>query len=99
VTIAQDASCLFAVLGEPGGGKSSLVAAFAREYMQKSREQGNVVIPHFVGAAPGSTNCRHTLERLSNELKLVIANHAVQAETPVNETQGTSAIACSAAQR
>lgn len=65
---------LFAVLGEPGGGKSSLVAAFAREYLLKSKEKGDVVIPHFVGAAPGSTNIRHTLERLCNELKLVVAS-------------------------
>ncbi len=87
----QDVPSLFAVLGEPGGGKSSLVAAFAREYIRKSKEQGNVVIPHFVGAAPGSTNCRHTLERLTSELKLVIATHAPQAaanETAVDDAKG-----------
>lgn len=86
----SDVPSLFAVLGEPGGGKSSLVAAFAREYIRKSKEQGNVVIPHFVGAAPGSTNCRHTLERLTSELKLVITTHAPQAaanETAVDDAK------------
>lgn len=76
----QDVPSLFAVLGEPGGGKSSLVAAFAREYMLKSKENGDVVIPHFVGAAPGSTNLRHVLERLCSELKLVIASSTVRSK-------------------
>jgi len=74
------------VLGEPGGGKSSLVAAFARECLLASKQSGNIVIPHFVGAAPGSTNCRHMLDRLCSELKLVIATH--EKEAPPTETNG-----------
>ncbi|KAH3757934.1 telomerase protein component 1 [Pelomyxa schiedti] len=56
------------VIGEPGGGKTSLVAAFAREYMSSRGERLCAVIPHFIGGAAGSTDIRRTLSRLCSEL-------------------------------
>ena len=53
------------VRGEPGSGKTSLVAAFTRKLMHA----GSVhVISHFVGATPGSTDIRHTLRRICTEI-------------------------------
>eukprot|EP01105_Mastigella_eilhardi_P008303 TRINITY_DN2021_c4_g2_i1.p1 TRINITY_DN2021_c4_g2~~TRINITY_DN2021_c4_g2_i1.p1 ORF type:complete len:1404 (-),score=366.79 TRINITY_DN2021_c4_g2_i1:51-4172(-) len=62
------------VVGEPGGGKTSLMAAFARE-MMRSQSDGNVfVLPHFIGGTAGSTDLRKTLERLDTELAQVLGH-------------------------
>ncbi len=47
-------------------GKTSLVAAFVKDFV--SNNPNHIVITHFIGAAPGSTNVRNTLTRLCNEL-------------------------------
>lgn len=56
-----------AVVGVPGSGKSALMGYFAKECIQRYRHR--VVIPHFVGGSPKSTNIRDTLWRLCSELK------------------------------
>ena len=58
-----DFSSPIIILGEPGSGKTSLVA-YSTKILKKS---GNVVY-HFVGAAPSSTSLRATLYRLIQEL-------------------------------
>jgi telomerase protein component 1 len=59
------------ILGEPGSGKTSLVAAFVSQYAANNSDC--FVIPHFIGAAPGSTNIRNTLVRFCKELKDLFA--------------------------
>ena len=84
--VEKDTSQPCVVIGEPGGGKSSLVAAFAREYIRKKaaaagRREGEPVVHdticHFVGAAPMSTNIRHTLDRLCKELRVFIGKYDI----------------------
>jgi telomerase protein component 1 len=58
------------IVGEPGAGKTSLVSSFALQ-MKASPEASSgecFVLPHFIGAAPGSTNIRNTLSRVVQEL-------------------------------
>eukprot|EP00727_Mastigamoeba_balamuthi_P007207 m51a1_g3106 putative telomerase protein component 1-like (1777) ;mRNA; r:128486-138813 len=55
------------VVGEPGGGKTSLMAAFCRSAQQREQREGRNVVAHFVGAAPGSTDIRRLLARLCGE--------------------------------
>lgn len=64
---------LLCLVGEPGSGKSALLARFLRELQQgtpsRPARPGNLVIPHFVGASARSTNVRQLLRRLCHELK------------------------------
>ncbi len=53
------------VTGNPGSGKSTLLAHFARSYAET--HPNSVVLPHFIGASPGSTDLRRTLLRLCKE--------------------------------
>ena len=54
--------------GAPGSGKSSLLAHLS-EHSALSARQSTVLIRHFVGVSPGSTDVRRTLRRLCHELK------------------------------
>jgi hypothetical protein len=47
-------------------GKTSLVAAFVKQFSTNYYDW--FVIPHFVGAAPGSTSIRDTIIRYCKEL-------------------------------
>lgn len=62
---------LVLVTGKAGCGKSAFMAAVAQEYSEKfsSRVPVNLVITHFIGAAPGSGNVSQLLTRLCHELK------------------------------
>lgn len=44
------------IIGTPGSGKSALMGCFSKQCMEKYREA--IVIPHFVGGTPKSTNIR-----------------------------------------
>ncbi|NLX98414.1 MAG: DUF4062 domain-containing protein [Rhodopirellula sp.] len=55
------------VSGPSGSGKSSAMARFVRGYADTNPDA--VVIPHFVGASPGSTNLRYMLRRFCLELQ------------------------------
>ncbi len=55
-------SNIIVITGEPGCGKSALMARFTEEFMQK--HPAVIVIPHFIGASPSSTSLRLMLKRL-----------------------------------
>jgi len=63
------APSVLAVTGEPGFGKSALLAKFCQEYAD--RHPGDILIPHFIGAGPGTTDLRRILRRLYHELARV----------------------------
>jgi WD40 repeat protein len=54
--------------GAPGSGKSALLAHLSRHSTLNS-QPSTLLIRHFVGASPGSTDIRRTLRRLCHELK------------------------------
>jgi hypothetical protein len=54
------------VVGEPGGGKTAMLAKFVLDHQAKRHD--HLVIPHFVGASAASTNVRQLLRRLWHEL-------------------------------
>ena len=54
------------ITGEPGCGKSALMARYSEEITHHHPDW--LIIPHFVGASPGSTNLRQTLRRLCTHL-------------------------------
>ena len=64
-------SKLVLVAGKPGCGKSAFMAAIAQDYSERfsSSVPVNVVISHFIGAAPGSGNILQLLTRLCHEMK------------------------------
>jgi len=54
------------ITGAPGSGKSTLMARFAQTYAQSHAQ--DLVLSHFIGAGPGSSDLRRTLVRLCREL-------------------------------
>ena len=63
---------LVLVCGKAGCGKSAFMAALAQEYTQQSHHSSvpvDLVISHFIGAAPGSSNVALLLTRICHELK------------------------------
>jgi hypothetical protein len=65
------------VVGEPGSGKSALLAHLYREYTAKHPD--HLVVPHFIGV--NATNVRELLRRLCHEL--AVATGAAE-EPPVD---------------
>ena len=63
--------------GAAGSGKSALLGKFCQDYREAHPQ--DLVIPHFVGASPGSTDVRRTLRRLCHEL---VTGAALTAEIP-----------------
>lgn len=55
------------VTGSSGSGKSAALARFVRDY--RHRQPQTLVIPHFVGASPRSTNLRDVLRRFCQVFK------------------------------
>ena len=55
------------VTGPSGSGKSAALARFVRDYQNKQTQ--TLVIPHFIGASPRSTNLRDMLRRFCQILK------------------------------
>jgi len=68
----SDEPPLLLISGEPGCGKSALMARFTEEALLKHPDW--LIIPHFVGASPSSTNLRQTLRRLCSHLNRAIGN-------------------------
>jgi len=58
---------ILAVTGAPGSGKSALLAECARQ--ARERFHGALVIPHFIGASPGSAILANTLRSVCETLK------------------------------
>lgn len=63
--------------GEPGSGKSALLSKFYQDY-QEAHPQ-DLVVPHFVGVSPSSTDVRRTLRRLCHEM---VIGAALSTEIP-----------------
>ena len=63
--------------GAAGSGKSALLGKFCQDY--RAAHPQDLVIPHFVGASPGSTDVRRTLRRLCHEL---VTGAGLTAEIP-----------------
>ena len=55
-------SNVLVITGEPGSGKSALMARFTEEVIH--RNPGWQIFPHFIGASPTSTSLRQTLRRI-----------------------------------
>ena len=57
---------IFVLTGDPGSGKSALLAKFTRDVA--SLYPSSFILPHFVGASTGSTDLRRTLRRLCHDI-------------------------------
>ena len=56
--------------GKPGSGKSAFMAALSQLYIESlTVKMNNLVIPHFIGAAPNSGNIAAILTRLCHDMK------------------------------
>ncbi len=53
---------IFVITGEPGSGKSTLMARFVEKFSEQQPSQ--LMIAHFIGASPTSTNLRLSLRRI-----------------------------------
>ena len=53
--------------GDPGSGKTALLAAWARQWRERHPDQ--LVVEHYVGASPDSTNWEQMLLRIMTALK------------------------------
>ena len=54
------------ITGEPGCGKSSLLANFSRQHAIDHKDA--FVLAHFIGVSPGSADIRQSLRRICSEL-------------------------------
>jgi WD40 repeat protein len=63
---SDDEPRIMLITGEPGCGKSALMARFAEKSIHKHPDW--LIIPHFVGASPASTAIRRTLRRLCAQI-------------------------------
>ena len=63
--------------GAAGSGKSALLGRLCQDF--RAAHPQDLVIPHFVGASPGSTDVRRTLRRLCHEL---VTGAGLTAEIP-----------------
>lgn len=63
---SDDETPTMVITGEPGSGKSALMGRFTEEALHKHPDR--LIISHFVGASPTSTNLRQTLKRFCSQL-------------------------------
>src|SRR5205823_2477230 len=63
----SDATVACLVTGASGSGKSASLARFVMDYERAHPEA--LVVPHFIGASPRSTNLREMLRRFCQVLK------------------------------
>ena len=69
-TCANGYICL---TGTSGSGKSAILSYLSKNISLNS-QTSTILIRHFVGASPGSTNIRRTLRRICHELKVNCAD-------------------------
>ncbi|MBI2837255.1 MAG: DUF4062 domain-containing protein [Acidobacteria bacterium] len=67
-----DQPSVLAITGEPGCGKSALMARFAEETTRRRPDW--LIISHFVGASPASTNLRRMLRRFCTQLSRALGS-------------------------
>lgn len=77
--VEGDSKKILAVFGEPGSGKSALLSKFYLDVKDKIGEK-DLLIPHFVGASPGSSALLNLLRRMCEELKV---KYSIEGEIPV----------------
>lgn len=65
--VSDDADSTLVVSGPPGSGKSTLLAECAARL--RDQEPQTVVVAHFIGAAPGTTDLHVTLRSLCERLR------------------------------
>lgn len=63
---------ILVLTGDPGSGKSALLAKFTRDV--SDLHPSSFILPHFIGASAGSTDLRRTLRRLCHELARAAGN-------------------------
>jgi WD40 repeat protein len=61
---ADDTNGVFCIVGAAGSGKSALLARLVRDFSESSL----LVVTHFIGASPGSTDIHRTLRHLCHDL-------------------------------
>ena len=75
---ADAAPNIFVLTGDPGSGKSALLAKFCRLLAEGSSNLASsspsLLVSHFIGASTGSTDLRRTLRRLCHELAKAAGN-------------------------
>lgn len=74
----QDSNRYLCLIGEPGTGKSAMLAHLT-QHLTSNTQSATLVIPHFVGSSIGSTDVYRTLRRLCHEL---IIGTGITAEIP-----------------
>ena len=68
--VVKEANGVVVFAGKPGSGKSAFMAALAQHFTESdARKSHDLVITHFIGAAPDSTNIASLLGRLCHEMK------------------------------
>jgi WD40 repeat protein len=69
---------IFVLTGDPGSGKSALLAKFTRDLPSGlstiNSQPSTLLLPHFIGTSTGSTDLRRTLRRLCHELAKAAGN-------------------------
>ncbi len=76
---ARGGDGIICLTGAPGSGKSALLAYLSQHPALRS-QPSLLLISHFVGASPGSTDLHPTLRRLCHELK--VSSPKITAEIP-----------------
>ena len=68
--VEKESGGVVVLTGKPGSGKSAFMAALAQHFVQSDAcKSHDLVITHFIGAAPDSTNVASLLNRLCHEMK------------------------------
>ncbi len=78
-------SSVMVITGEPGCGKSALMGRFTEEILHNHPDW--LIIPHFVGASPGSTTLRQTLRRFCTQI-YQSCNFEAQKQQLINQITG-----------
>ena len=68
--VEKESGGVVVLAGKPGSGKSAFMAAFTQHFVKSDAcKSHDLVITHFIGAAPDSTNIASLLNRLCHEMK------------------------------
>jgi nephrocystin-3 len=73
----------FVICGEPGIGKSALLANWVSRHIDSHPE--DVVLPHFIGSSPGSSNYGNILSRVLSEIR-----NAFEIDDPLQQLSSKS---------
>jgi tetratricopeptide (TPR) repeat protein len=63
----QDESLPLVVTGEPGSGKSALLARWCADY--RARQPSSLTLSHFIGATPAGAESIHLIRRIMHECR------------------------------